>query len=147
MRWEVGSIAAVCWGSWPAGWAFTSARWRPAAREGVAARGRESAGYARGQTVDGVFGAASAFPNLATQSLLEALQGGGGPGTEGTAKILLRAAVAALLNAAYPDVPYPRTAAGVIADADGALASNDRNTMLALASAMDNDNNLGCPLT
>ena len=93
-----------------------------------------------------VFAGASAFPSQAANSLLQALQGGGGPGLEGGARILLRAAVAALLNAAHPDVDYPRTTAQILADVNSALTSGNRNTMLNLATALDNDNNIGCPL-
>lgn len=103
-------------------------------------------GYSPGQTAGSVFSGASAFPSLASQSLLKSLQGGGGPGTLGGARILLRAAVAALLNAAHPDVAYPRTTAEILADVNAALASNSRKTMLALAGELDSDNNLGCPL-
>jgi hypothetical protein len=103
-------------------------------------------GYDPGQIVGSVFSGASAFPSLASETLLQALQGGGGVDTLGGAKILLRAATAALLNAATPAVAYPRTVDQVLADVNGALASNIRNTMLALATELDNDNNLGCPL-
>lgn len=104
------------------------------------------AGYAPGQTVGSVFMGSAAFPTQAAKSLLEALQGSGGPGLEGGARILLRAAVAALLNAAHPDVDYPRTTAEIIADVNAALTSGNRNTMLNLATALDSDNNIGCPL-
>ena len=103
-------------------------------------------GYSPGQTTGSVFSGASAFPSLASQTLLQSLQGGGGPGTTGAARILLRAAVAALLNAAHSGVDYPRTTAEIIADVNAALASNNRNTMLELASELDDDNNGGCPL-
>ena len=103
-------------------------------------------GYSPGQTTGSVFSGASAFPTLAAQSLLSSLQGGGGSGTLGAARILLRAAVAALLNAAHPDVEYPRTTAEILTDVNAALGSNNRNTMLALAAELDSDNNLGCPL-
>jgi len=78
--------------------------------------------------------------------LLQSLQGGGGSGTLGAAKILLRAAVAALLNAAHPNLDYPRTPAAVISAVNTALASNSRSTMLTLATALDNDNQLECRL-
>jgi len=104
-------------------------------------------GYSPGQTTGSVFSGAGAFPSLASQSLLQSLQGGGGPGTLGAAKILLRAAVAALLNAAHSGVDYPRTSAQIIADVNAALASNNRDAMLALATSLDDDNNLGCPLS
>jgi hypothetical protein len=103
-------------------------------------------GYTPGQTVGSVFSGASAFPSLASQTLLQALQGGGGPGTLGAARILLRAATAALLNAAHSGVDYPRTTAEILADVSSALTSNSRDGMLTLASELDGDNNLGCPL-
>jgi hypothetical protein len=93
-----------------------------------------------------VFDASIGFPAIATSTLLEALDFAGGPGTEGGARNLMRAAVAALLNSAHPEVNYPRTTASVIADVNTALASNDRDTMLNLAALLDGDNNLGCPL-
>lgn len=83
---------------------------------------------------------------LDTRTLRQALSFTGGSGTTGAARILFRAGVAALLNSAHPDVNYPRTTAEVIADVNAALASNDRTTMLNLASELDADNNLGCPL-
>jgi hypothetical protein len=103
-------------------------------------------GYSPGQSTVSVFSTASAYPSLAGKTLLQSLQGGGGPGTLGGAAILLRAAVAALLNASDPAVGYPLTQAQVISQVNSALASNDRDTMLALASTLDGDNNLGCPL-
>jgi hypothetical protein len=79
-------------------------------------------------------------------TLRQALSFKGGFGTLGAARILLRAAVAALLNSAHPDVDYPRTPADVIAAVNAALASKNRSTMLSLATELDADNNLGCPL-
>jgi hypothetical protein len=105
-----------------------------------------STGYSPSQTVGSVFTGAAAFPSLASQTLLQALQDGGGPGTLGAAQDLLQAAVAALLNVAHPDVDYPRTVAAVLADVNSALESGDRNTMLTLAVALDHDNARGCPL-
>jgi hypothetical protein len=103
-------------------------------------------GYSPGQSTVSVFSAASAYPSLAGKTLLQSLQGGGGPGTLGGATILLRAAVAALLNASGSAVDYPLTPAQVISQVNSALASHDRDTMLSLASTLDGDNNLGCPL-
>jgi hypothetical protein len=103
-------------------------------------------GFSPGQSAGSVF-SLGGFPSLASRTLLQSLQGGGGSGTLGAAKILLRAAVAALLNAAHNGVDYPRTTSSIIADVNAALASNNRNTMLALATALDRDNNLGCPLS
>jgi hypothetical protein len=79
-------------------------------------------------------------------TLVGALSYQGGSGTSGAARILLRAAVSALLNSASPDVDYPLTTTQVIAQVNAALASNNRSTMLTLASQLDSYNNLGCPL-
>ncbi|MCC7033824.1 MAG: hypothetical protein IT179_13435 [Acidobacteria bacterium] len=98
-------------------------------------------GYTPGQSLTSVFGA-----NALSGSLLDGLGFGGGPGVTGAKRILLRAAVAALLNAAHPGVAYTQSAASVIASVNAALASGSRDTMLALASSLDRDNNLGCPL-
>jgi hypothetical protein len=106
-----------------------------------------AAGYSPSQSTSSVFSAAGAYGSLGSQSLLQSIQGGGGPGATGAAKILLRAAVAALLNAAHPGVDYTRTAAAIVSDVNAALAGGDRDAMLALASALDDDNNLGCPLS
>jgi hypothetical protein len=103
-------------------------------------------GYTPGQTTGSVFSGASAFPSLAGKTLLQSLQGGGGPGTLGAATILLRAATAALLNAGHSGVDYPLTQAQIISQVNAALASNNRDTMLSLAGTLDGDNNLGCPL-
>ncbi|HEU0292704.1 MAG TPA: hypothetical protein VFR47_08200 [Anaerolineales bacterium] len=79
-------------------------------------------------------------------TLRQALSLRGGSRTTGAARILLRAAVAALLDSAHPDINYPRSAADIIADVNAALASLNRSTMLNLAAELDADNNLGCPL-
>ena len=103
-------------------------------------------GYSPTQKVKTAFPSVTTFyPALGEQTLLTALGFAGGPGGEGAAEILLRAAVAALLNASHPDVAYPRTPASVIGDVNGALLQN-RDAMLALAAALDADNNRGCPL-
>jgi hypothetical protein len=106
-------------------------------------------GYSTGQTVGSVFDNESSAVTNAT--LVQALGFGGGPGVAGGERILLRAAVAALLNSAHPDsespdVDYPMTTAQVIAAVNAALASDDRDTMLDLAGDLDDLNNLGCPL-
>jgi hypothetical protein len=103
-------------------------------------------GYSPGQTVGSVFADASAFPALASATLHQALGFGGGSGSLGGARILLRAAVAALLNASSPGVEYPRSEADVILDVNAALATQDRATMIQLGGELDADNNLGCPL-
>jgi hypothetical protein len=54
--------------------------------------------------------------------------------------------VAALLNSANPDIDYPLTTLQVIVQVNAALASHDRNTILALATTLDNYNDYGCLL-
>ena len=87
---------------------------------------------------------------FSTVTFLEALNFGGGPGIEGAAQILFRAAVAANLNAAHEGVGYPyrrfQEPGNLQEQINAALASLDRETMLNLAAELDRANNLGCPL-
>lgn len=113
----------------------------------------DPSGFSPGQTVasagfvlPATFGDGSSGSSLANASLLQALSFQGGKTLNGAAQILLRASVAALLNAAHPDVNYPRNAAAILSDVNAAIDSNHRQTMLNLAAALDADNNLGCPL-
>lgn len=92
--------------------------------------------------------------NVAEKTMLQALSGGGGPGADGAALILARAAAAAWLNAANEGLGYPwrRFATGLdgrpplVSTVNAAFASGSRTKMLSLASRLDKDNNLGCPL-
>jgi hypothetical protein len=80
----------------------------------------------------------------------DALSFQGGSGLDGAFQILMRASVAAFLNAAHEGVGYPLrrfSEPGTIqADVNAALASGSRAQMLALATQLDGFNNLGCPL-
>jgi hypothetical protein len=97
-------------------------------------------------------GSAALLPTL---TLEQALAGGGGAGVDGAAKILARAATAAWLNAAHEGLGYPwrRVSVGLdgrpplTATVNAAFESRNRDVMLALASRLDQDNNLGCPLS
>lgn len=102
-------------------------------------------GFTTGQTLESVFDVPDSL-ELDSVSLHSALSFGGGSGTLGGSKILLRAAVAALLNSASSGVDYPLTTAQVIAQVNAALATGDRDTILDLATDLDNKNNGGCPL-
>lgn len=75
-------------------------------------------------------------------SLLDALKFGGGDDVIGMARILLRAAVAALLNDANGEIEYPYEG-DIIGDVNSALASLDRDTMEDLKDMFDEANNLG----
>ncbi len=86
---------------------------------------------------------------FATMTLSNALSLRGGAGTDGSSQILLRAATAAVLNAAHEDIGYPyRRLTGfmIIDKVNKALASGNRATMIDLAAVLDEANNLGCPL-
>ncbi|HEX3129697.1 MAG TPA: hypothetical protein VH394_20345 [Thermoanaerobaculia bacterium] len=103
-------------------------------------------GFSTGQSVQSVFNKASLYPTLANATLLQALSFQGGDDLKGSAEILLRAATAGLLNTAHPGVDYPRTTAQLVSDVNAALASMNRDVIISLAAAIDQDNNLGCPL-
>ncbi|WP_372874327.1 hypothetical protein [Pseudomonas sp.] len=87
------------------------------------------------------FPANGPIASLGGDTMLQALNYMGGNNTKGAAQILLRAAVAAVLNAAHPDVQFAFTEGDVIADVNAALNSGSRATMLALATTLDNANN------
>jgi hypothetical protein len=85
---------------------------------------------------------------------LEALQGGGGKGLEGATKILLRASVAAYLNAdAALDFPLRRFTDGVDeqpsmqSEIQRVLDSGKRGKILEYAWYLDGLNNAYCPLS
>jgi hypothetical protein len=84
-------------------------------------------------------------------TLLQALNYGGGSGISGAAKILLRAAVAALLNGAHPNVDgFPpawviKRTVGYLNGVEGQGLSY-RGNILWLATMLDGENNSGCPL-
>lgn len=101
--------------------------------------------YSPNQTLGSVFVIPSELASLRNVTLLKALDGGGGPGLTGAAKILLRAGVASLLNAdvlmetfGYVDWVIPQV--------NRALDHPDRVQMLLYAEWLDGLNNQGCPL-
>jgi hypothetical protein len=104
-------------------------------------------GYSPSQTLGSVFTIPAEFSSVSGETLLEALSFSGGPTDLDAAKLLLHHAVAALLNASHPDVDYPLAPSDVISQTNAALASSDRDTMLALKDTFDSNNNLGCPLS
>lgn len=103
-------------------------------------------GYSTGQSLNSVFVFPAGLASIGTSTLSQALDFPGGSGVDGAARILLRVAVAAVLNAAHPGVAYPDSAASVIASVNAAMAGGSRDSMLALATRLDAQNNLGCPL-
>lgn len=100
--------------------------------------------------VSSVFANASLYTlngkEMGKYTLVGGLAFKGGSGLTGAAQILLRAAVAAELNAKYNGMGYPWTAAAVVTAVNNALASANRGTMILLAAQLDELNNLGCIL-
>jgi hypothetical protein len=86
---------------------------------------------------------------MASDTLLSALKYGGGSGFDGAVRILLRSAVAALLNAANQNVSYELSVPQVALGVNLAIQSRDRNAVLALAYLLEAANNGrgGCPLS
>jgi hypothetical protein len=85
---------------------------------------------------------------MGSATLVQALQFGGGDTVADKAEILLRAAVAAVLNADNPGVDYPWTSTAIKDAVIAALQSQDPDQILDLAGQLDADNNGpgGCPL-
>lgn len=105
-----------------------------------------STGYLTEQSVQSVFAQSVAYPSIASSTLLQALDFSGGSDVEGGARILLRAAVAALLNAADPTLNYPVSLNNIIIQVNAALASGNRDSMISLAAEFDGYNNdYPCP--
>ena len=114
-------------------------------------------GYTASDPLSAAFDAGNLTP-YASETMLAALDFPGGNGIPGAKRILLRAAVASLLNFAHPDVAFTvpqdgslaaiSTETGLKLAVDVALASNDRAQMLALATQLDDANNAVnmCPL-
>ena len=106
----------------------------------------EPTGYTPEDLVGAVFPIPADLAELADDTLMDALEYPGGNGVIGAARILLRHAVAGLLNAAHPDVNFPRTPAEIIAAVGTALASGDRQTILDCKDEVNQQNSQGCPL-
>ncbi|MBN1280952.1 MAG: hypothetical protein JXA00_04815 [Candidatus Thermoplasmatota archaeon] len=102
-------------------------------------------GYTKETSVTSVFVNASLyFPN--TDTLLDALDYQGGTNLTGAAESLLRAAVAAVLNARHPCINYPILESTVIEEVNIALGSQDRDTMLNLKDILEECNELEADL-
>ncbi len=105
----------------------------------------------------GKFASGAQYSSVSSLTQLQALDGGGGPGLNGAARILARASMAAYLNAAVEGIEFPwrrnppaqpdDIRPRLVPAVDAAFDSRDRSTMLDLATRLDADNNLGCPLT
>ena len=104
--------------------------------------------YSPTDTVGSVFTVPADLSSFGAESLHDALQGGGGAGLNGATTILLRAAVASLLNANDANLKFHSSSAAIIDHVNTVLASESRNKILHLATRLDDWNNGqdGCPL-
>ena len=100
--------------------------------------------YTPTQTVDSVF--TGADPSLGSATLLDALNFQGGPDLVGKEEILLRAAVAGLLNTTS-GIDYGVSSKGIITAVNKRFAEGDPNKIINLATKIDTRNNLTCPLS
>src|SRR5262249_42217418 len=87
-------------------------------------------------TIGGAAPANAAFTNSGQANLLmfDALSLPGGPDVQDAKNLLLKQAVGALLNAATSGMNYPLTTAQIRTEVNTALASGDRDTILAEAT-------------
>lgn len=85
---------------------------------------------------------------MGSYSMVEGLSFQGGSTISAKAEILMRAAVAAVLNAGKSNVSYAMTSADIISQVNAALASANATTIINLATKLDGYNNGqgGCPL-
>ena len=100
-------------------------------------------GYSTSDTISSVF---SVNSTVGDKTMLQALQFKGGRGLEGAERILMRAAVAAILNTSHPHVAYAISEADLLDQIGVAFGSGDRHTLLGLATEIDDLNNSSCPI-
>lgn len=100
-------------------------------------------GYSTDDLVGDYFIIPSALSELADDTLLQALKYHGGKGAIGAARILLRAAVAGLLNSAHPDVNYLYSYSGLQYLVNYPLSILDADMMILREALIDAQNNLG----
>jgi hypothetical protein len=109
--------------------------------------------YSPTTTLNQVFdftGTPSQIAALGNDTLLTALSYGGGTTKKQKLQILMRHAVAAILNACSGDVEYPDDVAGIVAAVNGILANWNETTgkeILSLKGQFADWNELGCPIS
>lgn len=114
-------------------WSGSPALWRPT-------------GTKPQERVVDLFSETRGYGQVASASLRTALRFRRDGGLLGAAKAVVRAGVAAFLNAGHPKLEYPLTRTQVITKVDTALRSGDPETMLAVAGGLEEDNGAECPL-
>ncbi len=103
-------------------------------------------GYTPDMLVGDFFDIPSELSNLADDTLLEALSYKGGHSVEAKARILLRAAVAGLLNSAHPDINYIYTYGDLQWLVNYPLSIFDKDLMEQYKDFIDTQNNLEAEL-
>jgi hypothetical protein len=93
-----------------------------------------------------LFKEARPYGHIGSANLQTALRFRPDGGLLGIAKAVVRAGVAAYLNAGHPKIEYPLTRTQIITKVDTALRSNDAATMSAAARELETANGAGCPL-
>ncbi len=100
--------------------------------------------YSTADVAGDIFDFPTELGKLAAKNLFEILGGKIKMTDENaTASYLLKAAIAALLNAAHPEVNFPMTEAEIISAVNSALASLNIGTMEDLTDELNDLNNLG----
>jgi hypothetical protein len=102
--------------------------------------------YAPTDTVGATFNLTSAQTPYAGTTLLAALQFQGGSDVLGAERILLKQAVAGLLNSSA-GLDYGAGTTEIINLTRNAILSGSRDRMISLAHQFDVRNNVGCPLS
>lgn len=105
-----------------------------------------STGTKPGERVVDLFTESKAYDVVAISSLQTALRFRREGGLLGAAKAVVRAGIAAFLNAGHPRIEYPLTRTQVLTKVDTALRSRDPETMFAAAREIGQDNGAECPL-
>ena len=96
------------------------------------------AAYTSGQSVVSVFAKASLYPDAASKTLLQALDGKAGSNKD--VKDLLKEAVAALLNAGTTGITYPLTTADIVTGVDMALMNGTSQALKSLKDLLKEAN-------
>jgi hypothetical protein len=101
------------------------------------------AAYTSSQTVVSVFAKASLYPDAASKTLLQALDGKAGSNKD--VKDLLKEAVAALLNAGTTGITYPLTSADIVSGVEMALMNGTSQALKSLKNLLKEANEAqGC---
>jgi hypothetical protein len=102
-------------------------------------------GYSPDRKLKTIFGS-ELLGDVGQDTMLDALSYKGGPTLVDAQKILLRHAVAGILNRHHPELSYALSIPFIVDGTTAALDTNDRDAILAHKDAIEAQNELGCPL-